>query len=109
MQAANHGGTAIFSTAHGEPIQLLQYMANQNSGQPGEYGIPTLFDVRATPGVGIKDLKQQMDHLLKEVDENICQQNMLLYHLVDRMGIVEYLTDSPDELEETWAVSNNKL
>ena len=77
--------------------------------QPGDYGIPTLFNVPETPGMGIEDIKLHTQHLLKEVDEKIFHQNTLLHHLVDRMTMVEYLTDSADELEEKWAVSADKL
>ena len=59
--------------------------------------------------MGIEDVKLHTQHLLKEVDEKIFHQNTLLHHLVDRMSMVEYLTDSPDELEEKWAVSVDKL
>ena len=58
--------------------------------------------------MGIEDVKLHMQHLLKEVDEKIFHQNTLLHHLIDCMSMVEYLTDSPDELEEKWAVSADK-
>jgi len=59
--------------------------------------------------MGIKDIKLHMQHLLKEVDEKIFHQNTLLHHLINHMTMVEYLTDSADELEEKWAVSADKL
>ena len=57
--------------------------------------------------MGIEDIKLHTQHLLK--DEKIFHQNTLLHHLVDRMTMVEYLTDSADELEEKWVVSADKL
>jgi len=59
--------------------------------------------------MGIEDVKLHTQHLLKEVNENIFHQNTLLHHLIDCMSMVEYLTDSPDELEEKWVVSVDKL
>jgi len=57
----------------------------------------------------IEDIKLHTQHLLKAVYEKIFHQNTLLHHLVDHMTMVEYLTDSADELEEKWAVSADKL
>jgi len=47
--------------------------------------------------------------MLEETDEKIFHQNMVLQHLVDRMAMVEYLTDAGDELENKWAASADKL
>jgi len=47
--------------------------------------------------------------MLEETDEKIFHQNMVLQHLVDRMAMVEYLTDAGDELENKWAASTDKL
>jgi len=68
-----------------------------------------LFDVPKTPHIGLQDLKLQTEQMLEETDEKIFHQNMVFQHLVDRMAMVEYLTDAGDELENKWVASVNKL
>jgi len=68
---AGHRGTAILSADPGEFTGYCKQISNKHSLQPRDYGIPTLFNVLETPGMGIKDIKLHTQHLLKEVDEKI--------------------------------------
>ena len=70
--------------------------------EPAGFEIPTLFNVKATPISGIKDLQLQTENLLKEMDNEIFHKNILLYHLVDRIEMVEHLSESPQKLVEQW-------
>jgi len=67
------------------------------------------YSMSGKPQAWGSKMSNYTQHLLKEVNEKIFHQNTLLHHLVNRMSMVEYLTDSPDKLEEKWAVSADKL
>ena len=59
----------------------------------------------AAPLGGIRDLQLHVENLLKETDVKIFNQNILLHHLIDRMGIVECLTKSLEELKKEWELT----
>ncbi|KIM57858.1 hypothetical protein SCLCIDRAFT_10358 [Scleroderma citrinum Foug A] len=81
--------------------QRSEYQARGPQLKHG-FEIPTLFNVKATPIAGIKDLQLQTENLLKEMDNEIFHKNILLYHLVDRIEMVEHLSESPQKLVEQW-------